>query len=99
LTQKTTERIHIDYRSFNSLCFLISRSSVVTRQLLAQQHHQFLTALRCIGDLAQAINWLPDGFLWAGKLEKWHCGVLGTVTSIISLYQAYQQIIINQKSK
>ena len=66
--------------------------------LLAQQHHQLLTAVRCSSDLAQAINCLPDGFLWAGKLEKWHIGVLGTVSSIISLYQACKRII-HQKPK
>jgi hypothetical protein len=57
-----------------------------------QQHHQLLTALHCIGDLAQAINWLPDGVLWAGKLDKWYSGALGTVTSIISLCRAYEQV-------
>jgi peroxin-11C len=61
--------------------------------LLAQQHQQFLTAVRCITDLTQAVSYLPEGLLWAGKLEKWHIGVLGTVSSIISLYQAYKRII------
>jgi peroxin-11C len=66
--------------------------------LLAQQRHQLLTAVRCISDLAQAVNYLPNGFMWAGKLEKWHIGVLGTVSSIISLYQTYKRII-HQKSQ
>jgi peroxin-11C len=66
--------------------------------LLAQQQHQLLTAVRCSSDLAQAIHYLPEGFLWAGKLEKWHIGVLGTVSSIISLYQACKTII-HQKTK
>jgi hypothetical protein len=79
--------------------FCVSFSNVVMAQLLSQQRHHLLTVLRCIGDLAQAVNCLPNGFLWAGKLEKWHFGLLGTVTSIISLYQAYQRIIIDQKSK
>jgi peroxin-11C len=66
--------------------------------LLAQHHHQLLTAVRCSSDLAQAINYLPEGFLWAGKLEKWHIGLLGTVSSIISLYQSCKRIA-QQKSK
>jgi hypothetical protein len=77
----------------------ISCSSVVMMQLVAQQRYQLLTALRCFGDLAQAINCLPNGFLWAGKLEKWHCGALGTITSIINLYQSYQRTVENQRSK
>lgn len=72
--------------------------NVVMTNLLAQHRHQLLTAVRCSSDLAQAINYLPEGFLWAGKLEKWHIGVLGTVSSIISLYQACKRIT-HQKSK
>jgi peroxin-11C len=66
--------------------------------LLVQQQNMLLTAVRCSSDLAQAINYLPEGFLWAGKLEKWHIGVLGTVSSIISLYQACKRIM-HQKAK
>jgi hypothetical protein len=81
-----------------AFCFY-SCSGVLMVQLATQQRYQLLTALRCFGDLAQAINCLPNGFLWAGKLEKWHCGALGTITSIISLYQSYQSIVESQKAK
>ncbi|XP_021940625.1 peroxisomal membrane protein 11C isoform X1 [Zootermopsis nevadensis] len=76
-----------------------SDANAVMTQLVTQQRHQLLTVLRCGGDLAQAVNCLPGGFLWAGKLQKWHCGALGTITSIISLYQSYQRIVANQKTK
>ena len=67
--------------------------SVAMAQLLAQQRNELLTAFRCMGDLVQAIHYLPNGFLWSGKLEKWHIGLLGTLTSLISLYQAYHRVV------
>ncbi|KAJ9598379.1 hypothetical protein L9F63_010901 [Diploptera punctata] len=62
-------------------------------ELLLVQRNELLNAFRCMGDLAQAIHYLPEGILWSGKLEKWHIGLLGTLTSVISLYQTYQRVI------
>ncbi|XP_069674973.1 peroxisomal membrane protein 11C isoform X2 [Periplaneta americana] len=70
-------------------------ANVAMAQLLAQQRSLLFTAIRYLGDLAQAVHYLPEGILWGGKLEKWHCGVLGLVTSLIGIYQSYDKIINN----
>lgn len=42
-------------------------------------------------DLSYAISYLPPGILWGGKLKTWHVGALGTLSSIISLYQVFEK--------
>ncbi|KAK9512660.1 hypothetical protein O3M35_001035 [Rhynocoris fuscipes] len=49
---------------------------------------ELLTAARCFLDCIHAIHWLPPGILWAGKLKQWHIGILGIISSLISLYQS-----------
>ncbi|NXE71724.1 PX11C protein, partial [Calcarius ornatus] len=39
-------------------------------------------------DLCNAIHWLPPGFLWAGRFPPWLVGLLGTISSLIGIYQA-----------
>uniref|UniRef100_A0A146KQA3 Peroxisomal membrane protein 11C n=1 Tax=Lygus hesperus TaxID=30085 RepID=A0A146KQA3_LYGHE len=52
------------------------------------QKNEMLTAIRCLLDLVHAVHWLPYGFLWAGKLKQWHIGILGILSSLISLCQS-----------
>jgi len=39
-------------------------------------------------DISYAISYLPPGVLWGGRLKTWHVGALGTISSLIGLYQA-----------
>ena len=54
--------------------------------LRLQQSSDLITALKNAADLMNAINWLPPGFLWAGKFSIFHTGVFGTISSILGLY-------------
>lgn len=56
----------------------------------AQVQAEVLTLLSNVADLANAIHWLPRGILWAGCFPPWLVGLLGTVSSLLSVYQAVQ---------
>ncbi|XP_029772080.1 peroxisomal membrane protein 11C isoform X2 [Suricata suricatta] len=60
------------------------------RALEAQVQSEVLTLLSNLADLANAVHWLPPGVLWAGRLPPWLVGLLGTVSSLLSIYQAVQ---------
>jgi peroxin-11C len=48
-----------------------------------------ISVLRLTLDLVHAGSTLPKGLLWGGKLESWHVGLIGTVSSFIGLYQYF----------
>ncbi|XP_006877548.1 PREDICTED: peroxisomal membrane protein 11C [Chrysochloris asiatica] len=58
------------------------------RVLELQIQSEMLTLLSNLADLANAVHWLPPGVLWAGHFPPWLVGLLGTVSSVLSLYQA-----------
>ena len=51
---------------------------------------EVLTVLSNLADLANAVHWLPPGVLWAGRFPQWLVGLLGTLSSLLSVYQAVQ---------
>ncbi|XP_058394041.1 peroxisomal membrane protein 11C [Diceros bicornis minor] len=58
------------------------------RAMQAQVQSEVLTVLSNLADLANAVHWLPPGVLWAGRFPPWLVGLLGTVSSLLSVYQA-----------
>ncbi|XP_038633154.1 peroxisomal membrane protein 11C isoform X2 [Scyliorhinus canicula] len=46
-----------------------------------------LNIISCLADLANAVHWMPPGVLWAGRFPEWLVGLMGTVSSVIGLYQ------------
>lgn len=54
----------------------------------AQIQSEVLTLLSNLADLANAVHWLPPGVLWAGHFPPWLVGLLGTFSSLLSVYQA-----------
>ncbi|NXR41992.1 PX11C protein, partial [Zosterops hypoxanthus] len=58
------------------------------QKLRAQMKAEVLSILMDTADLSNAIHWLPPGFLWAGKFPPWLVGLLGTISSLIGIYQA-----------
>lgn len=60
------------------------------RSVEAQIQSEVLTLLSNLADLANAVHWLPPGVLWAGRFPPWLVGLLGTVSSLLSVYQAVQ---------
>ncbi|NXI42172.1 PX11C protein, partial [Galbula dea] len=64
-------------------------SSPLSRKAVkAQVKAEVLSILTEVADLCNAIHWLPPGFLWAGRFPPWLVGLLGTVSSLIGIYQA-----------
>ncbi|XP_004689033.1 PREDICTED: peroxisomal membrane protein 11C [Condylura cristata] len=60
------------------------------RALQAQARSELLALLSNLADLANAVHWLPPGVLWAGRFPPWLVGLLGTTSSLLSVYQAAQ---------
>ncbi|NWS50817.1 PX11C protein, partial [Probosciger aterrimus] len=58
------------------------------KEVKAQVKAEVLSILAQAADLSNAIHWLPSGFLWAGRFPPWLVGLLGTVSSLIGIYQA-----------
>lgn len=50
--------------------------------------NELITCTRLILDISYAVSYLPPGVLWGGRFKTWHVGALGTVSSLIGLYQA-----------
>lgn len=57
----------------------------------AQVKSEVLSIVSNMADLSNAIHWLPPGFLWAGRFPPWLVGLLGTVSSLIGIYQASRE--------
>ncbi|NXT30991.1 PX11C protein, partial [Pelecanoides urinatrix] len=58
------------------------------KKMKAQVKAEVLSILMHSADLSNAIHWLPPGFLWAGRFPPWLVGLLGTISSLIGIYQA-----------
>ena len=57
------------------------------RVLRYQRFTAMLTVLQTLSDLMNAVHWLPEGFLWSGKLTCFWVGLFGTLSSVIGLYK------------
>ncbi|XP_058792364.1 peroxisomal membrane protein 11C [Phymastichus coffea] len=67
-------------------------------KLRRQQNNELLLCLRLLLDLSYAISYLPPGTLWGGKFSTWQVGLLGTISSLIGLYQALSKKIAQKNS-
>ncbi|XP_014232693.1 peroxisomal membrane protein 11C [Trichogramma pretiosum] len=56
--------------------------------LRSQQTNELVTCFRLMLDLSYAISYLPKGTLWGGKFSAFQVGALGTISSLIGVYQA-----------
>ncbi|XP_009952226.1 PREDICTED: peroxisomal membrane protein 11C, partial [Leptosomus discolor] len=63
-------------------------SPLSRKKTKAQVKAEVLSILTDVADLSNAIHWLPPGFLWAGCFPPWLVGLLGTISSLIGIYQA-----------
>ncbi|XP_053321706.1 peroxisomal membrane protein 11C [Spea bombifrons] len=52
-----------------------------------QMRSEVLNIISSTSDLANAIHWMPPGFLWGGCSPNWFVGLLGTISSLIGIYQ------------
>ncbi|XP_016072929.1 PREDICTED: peroxisomal membrane protein 11C [Miniopterus natalensis] len=80
---KLRQRLRSPAAAFTSQ---LSRSK--WRAMETQIQSELLTLLSNLADLANAVHWLPPGFLWAGRFPPWLVGLLGTISSLLSVYQA-----------
>lgn len=66
---------------------IISFLSCSPSQLRRQMQVELLSVLSSMADLSNAIHWMPNGFLWAGRFPSWLVGLMGTISSLIGLIQ------------
>ncbi|CAD1475758.1 unnamed protein product, partial [Heterotrigona itama] len=69
----------------------LSLLKVVLKSITKLRWNESLTCIRLILDMCYAVSYLPSGIFWGGKLKTWHVGALGTLSSLIGLYQALSQ--------
>ncbi|XP_067653592.1 peroxisomal membrane protein 11C-like isoform X2 [Haliotis asinina] len=50
---------------------------------------QYLLLVQSMADLLNAINWLPKGFLWAGRFGAAKSGLFGLASSLIMLLRSW----------
>lgn len=62
-----------------------------------QRNNELLTSFRLILDISYAVNYLPAGVLWGGRLKTWQVGALGSLSSLIGLYQALSKLADRRK--
>ena len=55
------------------------------QQLDNQEIQEVIALIKNSADFLNAINWLPKGFLWAGKLPVFISGLLGTISSSMGI--------------
>ncbi|KAL0122007.1 hypothetical protein PUN28_007061 [Cardiocondyla obscurior] len=70
-----------------------SNTQTVLKDLGKQRQNALLACTRSVLDISYAISYLPPGVLWGGRLKTWHVGALGTLSSLIGLYQALSRQI------
>ncbi|KAJ8311771.1 hypothetical protein KUTeg_011126 [Tegillarca granosa] len=68
-------------------------------QQKAEMRTSYLTLIQSLSDFMNAINWMPPGFLWAGKLSKARSGMFGTISSLIMLYKVWPAKSMKEKVK
>ncbi|XP_058059387.1 peroxisomal membrane protein 11C-like [Anopheles bellator] len=64
-----------------------NEASQAFQMLLIKQRMEALSILRLSLDLIHAGSTLPKGMLWGGCFQTWHVGLIGTVSSLMGLYQ------------
>lgn len=81
-----TELYHfvIKKHILNDFCFREEIKRLKKRQWTLQ-----LSIMKCLFDVLFAVSYLPKGMLWAKFFNKRGVGLLGTLSSLISLYQAF----------
>ncbi|CAM2109097.1 unnamed protein product [Caretta caretta] len=57
------------------------------KEMDTQVKSEVLSILSSMADLSNAVHWLPPGFLWAGQFPPWLVGLMGTISSLIGVYQ------------
>lgn len=56
---------------------------------MAKQQMELISVIRLSLDLIHAGSTLPKGYLWGGKLQTWHVGMIGTLSAFIGIFQIY----------
>lgn len=81
------------YSLINSMLysFFFYLNRLTLKVINKQKWNELLTCIRLILDISYAVNYLPSGILWAGQLKTWHIGLLGSLSSLIGLYQTFNK--------
>lgn len=60
-------------------------------KLHLKQTMELVSVVRLSLDLLQAGSTLPKGYLWGGKLQTWHVGLIGSLSAFIGIYQYFSK--------
>ncbi|KAM8961260.1 peroxisomal membrane protein 11C [Pelodytes ibericus] len=56
-------------------------------EIKSHMRSEVMTIISSASDLINAIHWMPPGFLWGGCSPTWLVGLMGTISSVIGIYQ------------
>lgn len=76
------------------MMYIMNLFSESLERIVQMQKFELLTSLRLSIDFVHAVNTLPPGFLWSSKLNTWHVGLIGTISSILGIYQIYYKRLL-----
>ena len=54
-------------------------------ELKQLEFFEYVNLVKNMADMMMAVNWLPQGFLWAGKLSPVKTSFFGLISSFIGL--------------
>ncbi|KAG7213444.1 hypothetical protein KM043_002720 [Ampulex compressa] len=89
LTKFEKYKIHLGDTNYDT--------GIALNTIRKQRRNELLTSLRLLLDISYAVSYLPRGTFWGGKLKTWHVGALGTLSSLIGLYQALSKRVEQKK--
>ncbi|XP_003703923.1 peroxisomal biogenesis factor 11c [Megachile rotundata] len=79
------------------LCETTYDTRIALKAISKQWRNELLTTTRLVLDISYAVSYLPPGVLWGGRLKAWQVGALGTLSSLIGLYQALNKRSANKR--
>uniref|UniRef100_A0A1B6JQ36 Peroxisomal membrane protein 11C n=1 Tax=Homalodisca liturata TaxID=320908 RepID=A0A1B6JQ36_9HEMI len=56
----------------------------IMKKTLRLQLAELIAVVCYICDFINAIHWMPEGFLWGGRLKQWQIGALGMASTLLS---------------
>lgn len=71
-------------------------SDAALSSMRIKQTMELISVVRLSLDLLQAGSTLPRGYLWGGKLQTWHVGMIGTLSALLGIYQFFAKKNMNK---
>ncbi|XP_033126568.1 peroxisomal membrane protein 11C-like [Anneissia japonica] len=98
-TQEVQKQITIE-GGFEDSSLEVKSTSLTksVQELKLNEYNMRLDLLKNIADLCNAVNWLPPGFLWSGKIPTSITAMCGILSSYLGIYQTATKMVSDKKT-